>query len=40
MGPDELFDYLIYHLEERRVEIPSYRTFAELITNALLFVEK
>lgn len=40
MRPEELFDYLICFLEERRIEIPSYRTFAELITNALLMVEK
>lgn len=40
MRPDELFDYLICYLEERRVKIPSYRTLAELLTNALLFVEK
>ena len=40
MRPDELFDYLVCYLEERRIEIPSYRTFAELITEALLTVER
>jgi hypothetical protein len=40
MRPDDLFDYLVCYLEERRIEIPAYHTFAQIITQALLKVER
>lgn len=40
MRPDALFDYLLCFLEERRIEIPSYHTLAQIITGALQKVER